>query len=69
MAKKRYNATAQLACRVRGGYTRSHGLTSVVGIKATSKARATKVAKRVWRMRKELPAPGCKIHLSVEEAY
>jgi len=69
VAKKRYNAIAQLVCRVRGGYRSSHGLTSVVGIKAATKAKATKVAKRVWRMRKELPAPGCKMHLSVEEAY
>jgi hypothetical protein len=69
VVKKRYNAIAQLVCRVSGGYRTSYGLTSVTGIRATTKAKATKVARRVWRMRKELPAPGCKMHLSVEEAY
>jgi hypothetical protein len=69
MAKMRYNAMGQLVCRVSGGYRTSYGLTSVIGIKATTKAKATKVARRVWRMRKELPAPGCKMHLSVEKAY
>ena len=67
--KKRYNATGQLVCRTSGGYRTSYGLTSVIGIKATTKTRAKKVAKRMWRRRKELPAPGCKMHLSVEEAY
>jgi len=72
MAKKRYNAQAQAVCTTRDGYRTSIGLTTVFAIRATTKTRALRTAKRTWRSRGELPVTGmkkCVLHPSVEEAY
>jgi hypothetical protein len=75
MAKKRYNAQAQVVCAARNGYRTSVGLTTVFDIYATTKKGAERIAKKTWRSRGELPVPGmkhkarCVIHPSVEEAY
>jgi hypothetical protein len=62
-------------CAIRGGSRTSIGLSTILDIKAKTKAGAERIAKRTWRSRGELPVPGmkykakCVLHPSVEEAY
>jgi len=71
--RKTFNATAQVVCVQRDGYRTSFGLTTVADIKATTKKAAEQIARRLWRMRGELPVKrpkyrsSCKLLSSIEE--
>jgi hypothetical protein len=74
---RKYNVIAQVTGKTKDGWNTSWGLTSVIGIKASSESEARRKAMATWRKRREWPVVGksnmnrasLRLHATAAEGY